>query len=185
MRPDAWRYRDWVIEALNADMPYDEFVRQQVAGDEEVQSPKSDARLNQFHPIPNRKPKIQIIAAIAGQVATTFCLAGPDMPDVNDQAERRHVLLNEMTATVGAVFLGLQLGCAQCHDHKYDPLSQGDFYRLRAVFEPAVATLKRDVPFNLLANQKEVVPGEVVDSRRSSAAGRGARTRVSADCLVS
>jgi hypothetical protein len=59
------------------------------------------------------------------------------MPDLNLQEERRHNLLNEMTATVGAVFLGLQIGCAQCHDHKFDPLSQADFYRLRAVFEDA------------------------------------------------
>ena len=49
-------------------------------------------------------------------IATTFCLAGPDMPDINDQLERRHSLMNELTATVGAAFLGLQLGCAQCGD---------------------------------------------------------------------
>jgi hypothetical protein len=113
VRPDAWRYRDWVIEALNADMPYDEFIRLQLAGDELR---------------PGDAP---------AAVATGFLLAGPDMPDLNLQEERRHNLLNEMTATVGAVFLGLQVGCAQCHDHKYDPVSQADFYRLRAVFEGA------------------------------------------------
>ena len=80
------------------------------------------------------------------------------MPDINDQVERRHNLLNEMTATVGSVLLGLQIGCAQCHDHKYDPISQADFYRLRAVFEPAVPPLKRDVPYNLLAEQKDAPP---------------------------
>src|SRR6185436_17822350 len=115
----------------NADMPYGEFVRLQLAGEEGSGKERAE-------------------------IATMFCLAGPDMPDINDQLERRHSLMNETTATVGAVFLGLQLGCAQCHVHKYDPLSQGDFYRLRAVFEPAVATLKRDVPFNELANQKEL-----------------------------
>jgi hypothetical protein len=119
VRPEAWRYRDWVIAALNADMPYDEFVTRQIAGD-----------------------------------ATTFCLAGPDMPDINDQVERRHNLLNELTATVGSVLLGLQMGCAQCHDHKYDPISQADFYRLRAVFESGVPPLKRDVPYNALTEQK-------------------------------
>jgi hypothetical protein len=113
VRADAWRYRDWVIEALNADMPYDEFVRLQLAGDE---LRPGDAQ---------------------AAVATGFLLAGPDMPDLNLQEERRHNLLNEMTATVGGVFLGLQVGCAQCHDHKYDPVSQADFYRLRAVFEGA------------------------------------------------
>lgn len=131
VRSQAWKYRDWVIAALNGDMPYDEFVRQQLAGDE-GSGEKGQA-----------------------SVATMFCLSGGDMPDVNDQVERRHNLLNEMTATVGSVFLGLQLGCAQCHNHKYDPLSQADFYRLRAVFESAVPLLKRDAPYNILANQKD------------------------------
>ncbi|MCA9086699.1 MAG: DUF1553 domain-containing protein, partial [Planctomycetaceae bacterium] len=75
-------------------------------------------------------------------VATHFCVAGPDMPDINSQEERRHVLLNELTSTVGEVVLGLQVGCAECHDHKYDPISQADFYRLRSVFEPAIQLRK-------------------------------------------
>ncbi|MCO6455600.1 MAG: DUF1549 domain-containing protein [Pirellulaceae bacterium] len=118
VRPDAWRYRDWVIAALNRDLPYDQFVQWQLAGD--LLAPESsDAR-----------------------TATAFCLAGPDMPDVNSQEERRHNLLNELTATVGSALLGLQFGCAQCHDHKYDPISLADFYRLRAVFAPAVHVKK-------------------------------------------
>jgi hypothetical protein len=133
LRGDAWRYRDWVIAALNADMPYDRFVAEQLAGD----------LLQPGDP--------------QAAIPTTFCLAGPDMPDINDQQERRHEMLNELTATVGSALLGLQLGCAQCHDHKYDPLSQADFYRLRAVFEPAVGTLKRDVPFNTLQQQEQPV----------------------------
>jgi hypothetical protein len=132
VRPDAWRYRDWVIAALNADMPYDEFIRLQLAGDENGAS-----------------------------TPTMFCLAGTDMPDINDQLERRHSLMNEMTASVGAVFLGLQFGCAQCHNHKYDPVSQGDFYRLRAIFEPAVPQLKRDVPVASLADHKDVQPARL------------------------
>ena len=110
VRPNAWRYRDWVIDALNADLPYDEFSRQQLAGD-------------LLHP---DDP--------AAAIPTGFLLCGPDMPDINLQDERRHAVLNEMTATVGAVFLGLQFGCAACHDHKFDPISQADFYRLRAFF---------------------------------------------------
>ncbi len=112
-RPQAWRYRDWVIDALNRDLPYDEFLRLQIAGD--VLAPGDDA----------------------AAIATGFLLCGPDMPDVNLQDERRHTVLNEMTSTVGAALLGMQIGCAQCHDHKYDPISQADFYRLRAVFETA------------------------------------------------
>ncbi|HEY2253672.1 MAG TPA: DUF1549 and DUF1553 domain-containing protein [Planctomycetaceae bacterium] len=112
-RPQAWRYRDWVIDALNIDMPYDKFVQWQLAGDE-------------IHP-----------DDAAACVATGFLLCGPDMPDINLLEERRHVFLNDMTGTVSSVLLGLNVGCAQCHDHKFDPISQYDFYRLRAFFDPA------------------------------------------------
>jgi hypothetical protein len=114
VRPESWKYRDWVISSLNSDLPYDEFVRLQLAGD--LLNPDDES----------------------AAIATQFCLSGPDMPDLNSQDERRHVLLNEITSTVGSVILGLQIGCAQCHDHKYDPVSQADFYRLRSHFEPAV-----------------------------------------------
>jgi hypothetical protein len=118
IRANAWQYRDWVIQSINQDMPYDRFVALQLAGDElEPQNP-------------------------AARIATMFCLSGPDMPDINSQEERLHQLLNEMTSTVSAVLMGLQMECAQCHDHKYDPLSQADFYRLRSVFEPAVQLVK-------------------------------------------
>jgi len=154
VRPHAWRYRDWVIAALNADLPYDQFVRWQLAGDELGELPLELASAPAGAPSPAAESENGGQAATRtiasppvppAAVPTMFCLAGPDMPDLNDQQERRHNLLNELTATVGSVFLGLQLGCAQCHDHKYDPLSLGDFYRLRAVFESAVPPLKRDV----------------------------------------
>jgi hypothetical protein len=125
LRPNAWRYRDWVIDALNRDLPYDEFVRLQLAGDE-------------LHP---GDPQAAI--------ATGFLLCGPDMPDINLQDERRHVVLNEMTATVGSALLAMQFGCAQCHDHKYDPIRIQDFYRLRAFFESA--EIFRDHPVPTLA----------------------------------
>ncbi len=115
-RSRAWQYRDWVIEALNRDLPFDQFVQQQIAGDL----------------LPGGNP-----------TATGFLMAAPDMPDLNNQAERRHVLLNDITSTVGAVGLGLTVGCAQCHDHPYDPLSQADFYRLRAFFDPTILPLER------------------------------------------
>ncbi len=111
IRPEAWRYRDWVVKALNADLPYDRFISLQIAGD--LLDPENpDA-----------------------WIATGFLLCGPDMPDINLQEERRHTVLNELTSTVGSVFLGMNVGCAQCHDHKFDPVSQRDFYRLRAFFE--------------------------------------------------
>lgn len=115
-RARAWQYRDWVIRAFNRDLPFDEFVRQQIAGD---LLPGGEA------------------------VATGFLMAAPDMPDLNNQDERRHVLLNDIAGTVGAVGLGLTLGCAQCHDHPYDPVSQADFYRLRAFFDNTILPKER------------------------------------------
>ena len=111
VRPNAWRFRDWVIDAHNRDLPLNEFIAMQLAGDE--------LRLGDESAL----------------IATGFLFCGPDMPDINLQEERRHTFLNDMTGTVGSVFLGLQMGCAACHDHKYDPISQADFYRLRACFD--------------------------------------------------
>jgi len=120
-RKQAWQYRDWVIKALSADLPYDDFVAMQIAGDE---LPGGEA------------------------VATGFLMAGPDMPDTNFQDERMHLLLNNIAGTVGSAFLGITIGCAQCHDHPYDPISQADFYRLRACFDN-VPKLKRDKQLGL------------------------------------
>jgi hypothetical protein len=169
VRPHAWRYRDWVIAALNADVPYDQFVRWQLAGDELGElplglSPAEAAALAGAKPAEENAAAARVLASPSvppAAVPTMFCLAGPDMPDLNDQEERRHNLLNELTATVGSVVLGLQLGCAQCHDHKYDPLSLGDFYRLRAVFESAVPPLKRDVGQPHLAAGSSAAPPRV------------------------
>ena len=117
IRKNAWRYRDWIVDALNKDIGYDQFITLQLAG---------DILLAQETTLPSTK------------IATAFVLSGPDMPDINSQLERRHILLNEITSTVGSALLSLQVGCAECHDHKYDPISQGDFYRLRAFFDRAI-----------------------------------------------
>ena len=132
-RPQAWQYRDWVVDALNADLPYDRFIRLQVAGDVLPEAAADDA------------------------IATTFCLAGPDMPDINSQEERRDRLLNDLASTVGSALLGLQMGCAQCHDHKFDPISQADFYRLRACFETAVQVKKNRSVGHLQESGDDVV----------------------------
>jgi cytochrome c553 len=116
----AWRYRDYVIRSFNADKPFDRFLREQVAGDE----------------LWPGEPE--------ALVATGFNLLGPDMDDSSDQLQRRHNTLNDMTDTTAAVFLGLTLGCARCHDHKFEPLSQKDYYRLQAFYMPAA--FRRDAP---------------------------------------
>jgi hypothetical protein len=120
VRPDAWRYRDYVITAFNEDRPYDRFVREQLAGDELY--PDDPTAL----------------------VATGFNVLGPDMTDTSDQAQRRQDTLNDMTDTAALAFLGLTVACARCHDHKFEPIPQTDYYRLQAFFTPAV--FRRDMP---------------------------------------
>jgi hypothetical protein len=119
-RPDAWRYRDYVIASFNADKPYDRFIVEQLAGDELF---------------PDQANAL---------IATGFNVLGPDMTDASDQAKRRQDTLNDMTDTAGLVFLGLTLGCARCHDHKFEPILQSDYYRLQAFFTPA--SFRRDLP---------------------------------------
>ncbi len=119
LRPQAWRYRDWVVRAFNADLPYDQFVTAQVAGDLLARG-KADAA--DF------------------LIAAGFNRCGPihQVSGNVDPLEIRHELLNEMTGGVGAVFLGLTMGCARCHDHKFDPISQKDYFRLEAFFSAAL-----------------------------------------------
>jgi hypothetical protein len=119
-RPDAWRYRDYVVRAFNADKPYDRFIAEQIAGDE-IAPDDPDAR-----------------------VATGMNLLGPDMTDAADQAARRQNTLNDITDTTGLVFLGMTIGCARCHNHKYEPIPQADYYRLQAFFTPA--KFRKDLP---------------------------------------
>ena len=109
-RPRAWRYRDYVIRALNADKPYDRFLKEQLAGDE-LYPTDADAR-----------------------IATGFFRLGTWDGLSRDDAGRWQDTLNDTTDTVGAAMLGLTVGCARCHDHKYDRITARDYYRLQAFF---------------------------------------------------
>jgi hypothetical protein len=109
-RPNAWRYRDYVIRSLNDDKPYDRFVQEQVAGDE-LWPDDPDAL-----------------------VATGFNRHYPDESNARNLKQRRQEVLNDITDTTGSVFLGLTYACARCHDHKFDPVLQKDYYRLQAFF---------------------------------------------------
>ena len=112
LRPNSWRYRDWVVEALNADMPYDEFVSLQIAGD--VLLPGSDE----------------------GIIATGFLVAGAydEVGQSQQSAAMRAIVrqeeLEDYVSTVGQAFLGLTVHCARCHDHKFDPISQKEYFQL-------------------------------------------------------
>jgi hypothetical protein len=110
IRPNAWRYRDYVIRSFNADKPYDRFLREQLAGDE-------------LYP---DDPEAWI--------ATGFPRHFPDEYNARNLEQRRQEILNDITDTTSQVFLGLTVGCARCHDHKFDPILQTDYYRLQAFF---------------------------------------------------
>jgi mono/diheme cytochrome c family protein len=111
-RPQAWRYRDYVIRSFNDDKPYARFIAEQLAGDE-VEGTNEDAL-----------------------VATGFCRNGPSNEDNmgNNKEQYRLDELDDVISTTSSVFLGLTMGCARCHDHKYDPITAEDYYRLLAVF---------------------------------------------------
>jgi hypothetical protein len=109
-RPLAYKYRDYVIRAFNNNTPYDRFIQEQLAGDELF---------------PGRSEAL---------VATGYNRLWPDESNASNVLLARQDGLNDLTANVGAVFLGLSIGCAQCHDHKFDPILQTDFYQLQAFF---------------------------------------------------
>ncbi|HUR53884.1 MAG TPA: PSD1 and planctomycete cytochrome C domain-containing protein, partial [Gemmataceae bacterium] len=121
-RTNAWKYRDYVIRSFDADKPFDRFIREQLAGDELVKPP--------FAELPP--------ADLDALVATGFLRMAPDgtgAPGADQKLARNAVLTDTVKITASA-FLGMTVGCAQCHNHRYDPIPQTDFYRLRAAFEP-------------------------------------------------
>jgi hypothetical protein len=109
-KPEAWRYRDYVIRAFNQDKPYHRFLREQLAGDE----------------LPDRDDDALI--------ATGYYRLGIWDDEPSDPLQARYDALDDLVATTGQVFLGLTLDCARCHDHKFDPIPQSDYYRLLAFF---------------------------------------------------
>ena len=121
LRPNAWRYRDYVIRAFNEDKPFDRFIREQLAGDE----------------LADR--------AYDAITALGFLRNGPFIGDMlfMQNEETRQDELDDIVSTTGAAFLGLTVGCARCHNHKYDPIAQKDYYRMVAIFAPSV---RKDLP---------------------------------------
>jgi hypothetical protein len=109
-RPNAWRYRDYVIRSFNSDKPYDRFVKEQIAGDELY---PGDAE---------------------ALIGTGFNRNFPDESNAANIMLRRQELLNDVTDVVGYTFMGLTVACARCHDHKFDPILHKDYYRLQAFF---------------------------------------------------
>ncbi len=133
-RDNAWPYRNWVIEVLNNDMPYDEFVRMQLAGD--ILYP------NDFH----------------AAAATGFLVAGPHNTTLPANDKMRMSMaqdeLEDLVGNVGQTFLGLTVNCARCHDHKFDPISQKEYYQLAATLS-GVTHGERSVHVDLTDKQQQ------------------------------
>ena len=134
-RSSAWRYRDDVVATFNANKPFDRFLTEQLAGDE--LQPYSDENL----------------------IATGFLAAAPISSNEEDKWLQRNTGLVDIVNTTGSAFLGLTLSCAQCHNHKFDPITIRDYYRLHGYFVRG-----QPQPFAL----KEAVPNSPSDARRIS-----------------
>jgi len=113
---NAWRYRDYVVNAFNADLPYDEFIREQIAGDLLPASMSEDVQLRRV-------------------VATGFLSLGSKMLAEDDPVKMEMDIIDEQLDTLGKAIMGLTLGCARCHDHKFDPISAHDYYALAGIFK--------------------------------------------------
>jgi hypothetical protein len=139
-KPSVWRYRDYVINALNQDKPYDRFVLEQLAGDE----------------LPDASPETVI--------ATGYYRLGPWDDEPADPKEDRFDQLDDMVNTTSLVFMGLTLGCARCHNHKFEPITQHDYYRMVAILDALQRPQKGRMELDLPA----MPPGEMATGGRAS-----------------
>ena len=135
-RPRAWRFRDYVIRAFNADKPFDRFILEQLAGDELLEGPP------------------RTVSEQDALIATGYLRLGPHDNAAglfNEQDRSRAELMADLTETTSSAFLGLTMSCCRCHDHKFDPLLQADHFRLRAFFEGV--KFADDLPLDLATDQ--------------------------------
>ncbi|MDF1842071.1 MAG: DUF1549 domain-containing protein [Rubripirellula sp.] len=122
-RPWSWKYRDWVIRALNEDKPFDQFLTEQLAGDELAGPINGDLTANQ----------IDLLTATG-----YLRMAADGTGSGANNSEGRNQVMIDTLQIIGTSLFGLSLQCAQCHDHRYDPIPQSDYYAMRAIFEPAL-----------------------------------------------
>jgi len=133
--PNAWRYRDWVVTAFNDNIPYDQFVREQIAGDL-VATPRLDA-----------------MGANQSVLGTGFWFLGEEVHSPVDSLQDEADRTDNRVDTFGKAFLGLALGCARCHDHKFDAISNEDYYAIAGM---VMSSSYRQVPFETLEHNRAV-----------------------------
>jgi len=123
--PNAWRYRDWVVRMINQDLPIDQFIVQQLAGD--------------LLPVPDDEQQVGDLLT-----ATGMLVIGPKMLAEQDKDKMIIDIVDEQVDTVGRTMLGLTVGCARCHDHKFDPIAARDYYALAGIFYSTQSMANRD-----------------------------------------
>ena len=129
-RPNAWHYRDYVFESFNRNKPIDQFLREQIAGDELIDG----------KPDTNDPRHVELLTA------TGFMRMAPDPTQSSNSLADRNQAAADAVQVIGSSTLGLTVGCAQCHDHKYDPIGIDDYYRFRAIFDPVFPLQKWQQP---------------------------------------
>ena len=149
VRDDAWHYRDYVIRSLNEDKRWDVFIREQLAGDEMVKATHANAEALANEAIAKRDRLI----------ATGFLRMGPDGSGSSpaDATVARNKVLSDTIGILSSSLLGMTVGCAECHHHRYEPVSQQDFYRLRAVLAPVYDMSNWRMPKN---RQAQIISAE-------------------------
>ncbi|HIA20615.1 MAG TPA: DUF1549 domain-containing protein, partial [Planctomycetaceae bacterium] len=132
VRTYAYKYRDYVIKSLNEDLPFDQFIQEQLAGDEMVKSPFTNMSADSIRKL----------------TATGFLRMAVDGTDSENNDVARNQMVADTIKIVSSSLLGVSVGCAQCHDHRYDPISHNDYHRIRAIFEPSFDWKKWRTPGN-------------------------------------
>ena len=159
---NAWRYRDYVVDSFNDDKPYDRFVQEQIAGDELW---PDDLALDGTYKVPKEKLK-----HLEARIATGLYTLGPQFHESNlEAAKRQYEWLTDCADTTASVFMGLTMACARCHDHKFDSITQRDYYALQAVFAGSKEVEIPTVPAMGIADFKQFYPRilKVSEERKS------------------
>ena len=141
--PGMYLWRDWVIQALNHDMPYDQFVRAQILGNRYRPEIATDAN--------GRRARVE------GSVEDTFALGFLARSAVTRNDQGSAIFAFAAVETISTAFMGMTVGCAKCHDHKFDPITQKDFYAMKAIFDPlALKNVMLATPAEIFANGQKL-----------------------------
>src|SRR5207249_484951 len=152
IRPNAWRYRDYVIRSLNSDKPYDQFLREQIAGDE----------LSDYRHAEHFTPAIVETLTATGFLRTAVDATRDDF-NTHQFTEYQYRMLHDTQTILVSSVLGLTLQCARCHDHKYEPLTQKDYYRVQALLTGAVRPTGKLLP----TNRRQIVAASEAEQKQA------------------